>query len=630
MKISNYKSLSLILFLGLEYAMPLAASGQALPSTQVAFLSDIHLQDVYADLNSNEFKGVLNPKTGKYATIRRMEAQLNSTRLFNENYFALYAALNELVKKEIKLVALPGDFTDDGQPMNVKKLSQILESYAIEHQMRFFITTGNHDPVSPYKSVGGKNDFLGLDGNRQAIWSEIPTDLEPEGPIAISAEIAHWGYGEITHELKDYGFFPSEKDLFWSHPFMKLDYEGYSFAKVRELAELDFRTFPIDGGKLVIPDASYLVEPVEGLWLMAIDGNVYLPNSKSEYYTSSSTGFNLAIDQKNHQLDWIKDVAAEAKRLNKTLISFSHYPLVDFNDGASEELKSLFGSSKFQLNRVPKKEISEAYLAAGLSVHFAGHMHSNDTGVFEDSLGNRLVNIQVPSLAAFPPAYKILSFPSEDIIKIETEILDSVPRMDEFFDLYQMEWNYSFTTKKETWNQKVLASKNYLEYTEFHLNELIRLRFLNADWPEPIKSKLLDWNLQDWTYWASLVSEKLSDQFLTKPVRDSLQIQKIQDEFDLDPKTWDLLSKVPGETIIRDFYQLKNGGDLAINSQNELRYSLYPKVFQGVTANKKSSKSLLQNQLLLFAQIFQKIQNGLPSDDFFIDLKNNKLIKIEK
>jgi len=48
-------------------------------------------------------------------------------------------------------------------------------------------------------------------------------------------------------------------------------------------------------------------------------------------------------------------------------------------------------------------------------------------------MGNRLVNIQVPSLAAFPPAYKMLSFPSEDLIQIRTEILDSVPRMDEFF-----------------------------------------------------------------------------------------------------------------------------------------------------------------------------------------------------
>jgi len=625
MKITNYKSLSLILFFGLEYAIPLATYGQALPSAQVAFLSDIHLQDVYADLNSTEFRGILNPKTGKYATIRMMEAQLNSTRLFNENYFALFAALNELVKKEIKLVVLPGDFTDDGQAMNVKKLRQILESYVIEHEMRFFITTGNHDPVSPYKSVGGKNDFLGLDGNRQAIWSEIPTDLEPEGPIAISAEIAHWGYGEITNELKEYGFFPSEKDLFWSHPFMKLDYEGYSFAKVRELEELDHRTFPIDGGKLVIPDASYLVEPVEGLWLIAIDGNVYLPHSKSGYYTSSSIGFNLTKDQKNHQLDWIKNVAAEAKRLNKTLISFSHYPLVDFNDGASEELKSLFGTSKFQLNRIPGKEISEAYLAAGLGIHFAGHMHSNDTGIFEDSLGNRLVNIQVPSLAAFPPAYKIFSFLSEDMIKIETEILDSVPRMDEFFDLYQMEWNYSATTKKETWNQKVLASKNYLEYTEFHLNELIRLRFLKEDWPKELKDQLLKWNLQEFTYWASLQDGILSKSFLDNGIQNQ-GLAKILSLFQISRAQWQELSNTTGQDLIQDFYRVKNAGDLAITPDRIERYNLYSTLFDQIKLKSKSDHSILDNQLILFAEIFSKMLNGLPSEDFLIDL-NNKNIK---
>jgi len=625
MKITNYKSLILILFLGLEYAIPLATYGQALPSAQVAFLSDIHLQDVYADLNSTEFRGILNPKTGKYATIRMMEAQLNSTRLFNENYFALFAALNELVKKEIKLVVLPGDFTDDGQAMNVKKLRQILESYVIEHEMRFFITTGNHDPVSPYKSVGGKNDFLGLDGNRQAIWSEIPTDLEPEGPIAISAEIAHWGYGEITNELKEYGFFPSEKDLFWSHPFMKLDYEGYSFAKVRELEELDHRTFPIDGGKLVIPDASYLVEPVEGLWLIAIDGNVYLPHSKSGYYTSSSIGFNLTKDQKNHQLDWIKNVAAEAKRLNKTLISFSHYPLVDFNDGASEELKSLFGTSKFQLNRIPGKEISEAYLAAGLGIHFAGHMHSNDTGIFEDSLGNRLVNIQVPSLAAFPPAYKIFSFLSEDMIKIETEILDSVPRMDEFFDLYQMEWNYSATTKKETWNQKVLASKNYLEYTEFHLNELIRLRFLKEDWPKELKDQLLKWNLQEFTYWASLQDGILSKSFLDNGIQNQ-GLAKILSLFQISRAQWQELSNTTGQDLIQDFYRVKNAGDLAITPDRIERYNLYSTLFDQIKLKSKSDHSILDNQLILFAEIFSKMLNGLPSEDFLIDL-NNKNIK---
>jgi 3',5'-cyclic AMP phosphodiesterase CpdA len=629
MKITSSKSLIPIFFLGLGILESQAILGQNLRTEKVAFLADIHLQDVYAELGSPQFKGVMNSKTGEYATIRTMEAQLNSTRLFNENYFALYAALDELVKKDIKLVVLPGDFTDDGQPMNVRKLRQILDEYVKCHQMRFFITTGNHDPVSPFQSPGGKSDFMNETGDAQAISSEISILRNFEGELAISPQLAQWGYPEIINELQDFGFSPSEKDVFWTHPFVELDYGAYSFAEASQLSELESRTFSVDEGKLVVPDASYLVEPVEGLWLLAIDGNVYLPDSRSGNYTSSSIGFNLTKDQKNHQLDWIKKVTSEAKRLNKTLISFSHYPLVDFNDGASEELKALFGPSKFQLNRVPTLETSKSYLDAGISVHFAGHMHSNDTGVFEDSLGNRLVNIQVPSLAAFPPAYKMLSFPSEDLIQIETEILDSVPRMDEFFDLYQMEWNNNRADQGERWNQEILTSKSYLEYTGFHLDELIRLRFLEADWPEPIKSRLLNWNLQDLTYWAGLGSEELSDQFLSKSVLDSLQIQVIQERFELDQKTWELLREVSGKTILKDFYRFKNGGDLAFNSENKFRFFIYSKIFECVISYKNPGHSELDGQLILFSKIFQKIQNGLPSDDFFIDLKKKELVRSE-
>jgi 3',5'-cyclic AMP phosphodiesterase CpdA len=629
MKITSSKSLIPIFFLGLGLLEWQVVLGQNLRTEKVAFLADIHLQDIYAELGSPHFKGVMNSKTGEYATIRTMEAQLNSTRLFNENYFALYAALDELVKKEIKLVVLPGDFTDDGQPMNVRKLRQILDEYVKCHQMRFFITTGNHDPVSPFQSPGGKSDFMNETGAAQAISSQISILRNFEGELAISPQIAQWGYPEIINELQEFGFSPSEKDLFWTHPFIKLDYEGYSFAEASQLSQLEYRNFPIDEGKLLIPDASYLVEPVEGLWLLAIDGNVYLQDSRSGNYTSSSIGFNLTKDQKSHQLDWIKNVVAEAKRLNKTLISFSHYPLADFNDGASEELKALFGPSKFQLNRVPTSKTSKSYLDAGISVHFAGHMHSNDTGVFEDSLGNQLVNIQVPSLAAFPPAYKLLSFPLEDLIQIETEILDSVSGMDEFFDLYQMEWNKNKAELGERWNQEILTSKSYLEYTEFHLDELIRLRFLEADWPEPIRSTVQNWNLQDLTYWAGLGSEELSDQFLSKSVLDSMQILVTQERFELDQKTWELLSEVPGKTILVDFYRLKNGGDLAFNAENEFQFSLYAKIFEYVTSNKKTGDSELEIQLILFSKIFQKIQNGLPSDDFFIDLKKKELRKSE-
>ncbi len=72
-------------------------------------------QDVFGDFQDTDYEGIRNPRNGKFVTIRTMEAQLNSTRIFNENYFAFLAALDDVARRKIKYVVLPGDFSDDGQ-----------------------------------------------------------------------------------------------------------------------------------------------------------------------------------------------------------------------------------------------------------------------------------------------------------------------------------------------------------------------------------------------------------------------------------------------------------------------------------------------------------------------------------
>lgn len=54
-----------------------------------------------------------------------MYAELISPRLFNENYFAFRAALDDAYGKGIRLVALPGDYSDDAQPANINGISTI-------------------------------------------------------------------------------------------------------------------------------------------------------------------------------------------------------------------------------------------------------------------------------------------------------------------------------------------------------------------------------------------------------------------------------------------------------------------------------------------------------------------------
>lgn len=118
----NKGILSLLLFI---YSI-LSAQQKAV---QIAFLSDVHYQDLYGSFSDHDFKGILNPETGKPTILRTMDSQLHSTRIFNENYFAFIKSLDDIALKGIKIVAMPGDFSDDGQAYNLRGLRTILAQY---------------------------------------------------------------------------------------------------------------------------------------------------------------------------------------------------------------------------------------------------------------------------------------------------------------------------------------------------------------------------------------------------------------------------------------------------------------------------------------------------------------------
>ena len=446
------------------------SKGQSNPDElKIAFLADVHFQDLYGTLQDSDYKGIINPKNGKHTLLRTMESQLHSTRIFNENYFAFLAALDDIVKRGIKIVALPGDYSDDGQLLHIRGLKQILTDYTKKHGIQFFITTGNHDPAGPFAQESGKNDFLGSGGKRQPIFSKkglYQPNSTNENAVVTTQDIAKMGYLGITTELKDFGFFPKENDAFWAAPFSTYSLDTYNYTKATEAASLTNRTYSVAPGYSV-PDVSYVVEPVPGLWLRAIDGNVYIPkkeaaeNSKdSKEYSDASLGYITVLSHKKHLIKWVGEISAEAKKRGKTLIAFSHFPMVEFNDDASPEIEKLMGKGKWQLDRVPKEEVAQTFANAGLKIHFGGHMHINDTGVRKTNNGNTLVNIQTPSLAAYIPAYKLLTIKENEVIEIETIAINEVPRFNELFDLYKME--YDFLKSQHTadiWNTAILETK---------------------------------------------------------------------------------------------------------------------------------------------------------------------------
>lgn len=497
---------------------------------QVAFIADAHIQSVLPPNSDALPQAFYNEETNQYHFIRSLDAQMESTRLFNENYFALLATLEQLAAQNVHLVVLDGDYSDDGQQMNIDEVQRILAHYSQKYGMRFFMTNGNHEAVNRFDKEAGKSDFMDQKGNEIGVYShdsllKNPNDLVYEG-------LREKGYETLFSSFATFGLQPQPQDLFYTTPFHTFDYENYQY-NASDFS-LDQRTYLLND--IRFPDFTYLVEPEKDVWLLGIDGNMYA-QTEAGSFKNISDGYRF-LDQRAYLFSWLKQVASEAKKRNKTLLVFSHYPVLDFNNGLSDELKELLGNNAFQLSRVPENDLQQLFLETGIALHFAGHMHINQHGFISNGQ-HKLWNIQIPSLAAFPPGYKLVTV-SKNEIKVETKPLKDVPDYQTFFKDYAK----SGTSEKYA---EALTTENYYDFAKMHLKYLSAHRFLKDDFND---SK---WSVYKTTPLHTFVAQK--DQ-LSADSQKELQTLQFTD-------------------LMFDLYLVRNGNDLGIKELSKKRLHLY-------------------------------------------------------
>ncbi len=650
---------------------------------RVAFMPDIHFHDVYGRFDDGAFQGLPTETAegNQLASMRSMRAQLHSTRLFNENYFALLAALDDIARRNIKYVALPGDFRDDGQPVHLRGLKNILDKYQHEYGMEFFVAPGNHDPNRPFSRPAGKPDYMGQGGREVAVFSlQHPLCKAGDGQggghnpsLVCSDEVQELGYKPIMDLLGDHGFYPKENYHYFETPYSSYqkilagEMYRYDYVTASRDAQFDNRHYEIchqgTGGKYkqasysdcyFVPDTSYLVEPVPGLWLLAIDANVYQPKKGSNgnaldgdnFLGSSDAGYNQVITHKTHLLEWIADVVQRAHAQDKTLIAFSHFPMQDFYDGAADDIAQLMGDEKFQLKRNPATNTSRLLADTGLKIHVAGHMHINDTGVYRGDDGKVLFNIQAPSLAAYMPAYKILTVQPEQKIEVETIVLSDVPRFDELFPHYRAEWDYlQRQNAPDIWNKNILQAKRYHQFTEWHLRELARLRFLPQDWPADIRHLLMQLNGEQLLIISQLPAD-ISLAQISAVVSNKVQDAALQQVWQLARQraaavarrnglelkqfaTWN------GQDMSLDFYRLWSADQLALRDIDPQRFVHYAVLEQQLshtttsyTATRQqveSSRTPYQARLAQLLRILMRFSGDAPSDHFLLELDTGRI-----
>lgn len=520
--------------------------------TRLALIADPHLHDC----------GWRPANSGLPGAIRSYAETIASTRIFNESAPAFRAALDLAVAEGARQLLLIGDLTDDGQAPNIAAAVALLEGYRQSHGLRVFATPGNHD----FFALTGRpqrKTFLAADGR--------PVKIDS----ATTPEAATLGTLPALQRMGQLGYQPDPRDLHWETPFgTNPDWSARHYA------------VPSPDGRshCQMIDASYLVEPIPGLWLLSLDANTCPPrngtrdvNDPAQFHDPTDLGWSGVLAHRAHLMGWMRDVAQRARALGKQLISFSHYPTLDPLGGASAEEVALFGS-KGLARRAPPAEVSEAFAATGVQLHLSGHLHVNDTAAYHSAAGSFL-NIAIPSPVGFPPALKLAELGTGQI-SFRTLSLANTPLQETTMAAYRAEATYAGQPIPPACTAPDLGS-----FLDAHLGEIVRHRYIPREWPADMAAFIA-------TAQASDLLALIGVRGLAAP---------------------DLAMSVLAE----DFYRLRKGGSAAYRYLPPERLTFYRRLCADLPARHGDSLAARFTALMWMMGAYL---SRLPNSDFTVQL----------
>ncbi|MFK7854420.1 MAG: metallophosphoesterase [Granulosicoccus sp.] len=562
----------------------------ALPS--FAIIADAHLHDIDSDY---DLPGVAIGD--RLLTLRSWADTRRSSRVFNESKAALESTLNDIGRRGIKHVVLLGDYTDDGQIESTDRLVKILQHYRQKFKLNFYAIPGNHDvhgPVGKHQSTR----FVTAPGASVLVTSSSEVAATESAASVLTDKMYCQGTPAGLRPMAEFGLFHQNHYLHWETPF------GFNDSTDTRL----YNSVSVDGQvshKLV--DASYLVEPEEGLWLLMLDANVFEPRNgkwkitqKKAFLNSSNAGWNSLLRNKTFLIDWITDVCMRAQAQNKNLFTFSHYPIINLDDKSQQNPSTLFGENEAS-KRAPLSEVAEILSTAGVQIHFGGHLHIN--GLTQRTINGRTItDVAVPSLVGFPPCYKVVH-PAQQHCEIETHSLSEIPLDHEILDHYRQE---SILLGTEV--EPALSALSYGDFLYKRMYSRVLHHYLPNEWPVAVRDEIVHTNTADLVNFMMCSSKGVEiTKFGSIPQSRQAVIQSdLQAILDLQLSQHDLSFKELIEcsmlTFITDWYCLKHAGNQAPRFIGTKKMKLYE--FLTIILGRREPRP--DNTLALFFYLFIK------------------------
>lgn len=180
------------------------------------------------------------------------------------------------------------------------------------------------------------------------------------------------------------------------------------------------------------PDSlGYVVEPVDGLWLLALDSCRWKENEPGKRPLTAGA-FSPAT------LVWIEEMLIRAKRESRAVIGFLHHGVLEHYPG-NEKYFARYIVEDY-------RRISKLLAGYGVGLVFSGHFHAQDitVGYFQDPK-SFLFDIETGSPVSHPCPYRLVEITAGQKAMIASRMIRSLPSRSEDFDDYAKNFVYTST-----------------------------------------------------------------------------------------------------------------------------------------------------------------------------------------
>lgn len=173
---------------------------------------------------------------------------------------------------------------------------------------------------------------------------------------------------------------------------------------------------------------SYLAEPIDGLWLLALDSCLWKQNPAKGHHIVDG-------EFSEETLVWIENMLIRARKSNKAVIVMMHHGILEhYPDNAKH-----YG--EYVVNDFDR--VGRMLNAYHVKLVFTGHFHAQDITMktFENPKGT-IYDIETGSLVTYPCPYRIINIKQDQSASIKSRFVTSIPSLHTGFPEYAE--NYVF------------------------------------------------------------------------------------------------------------------------------------------------------------------------------------------